>query len=268
MMDSKICRRKVRYLTKEIKPKQIGETPVFDRQSLIEGWNQGIVRSTRVGIIGAGGNGNAARQLVRLGVGRIVICDPDEVELSNLNRQFFFEKDLYKNKATSLAENLVKEATCSSLIEAYPLSFQEVIKEYPDVYTDIDIGLALVDSYEARCDIARYFLENKTPLLICGVTRDCSSGYVFYQEDGGACFGCAFPPNPAAEKDTRCREPAAIYIHSIVTGIAVFVISQMLFRKKKPLWHKYRVFIDEGGSASGNPPIRSGCHICGGKHRR
>jgi sulfur carrier protein ThiS adenylyltransferase len=65
------------------------------------------LRDARVGIIGLGGLGsNAAMMLVRSGVRRLVLADPDRVEESNLNRQLYFPDQLGRLKTEALAETL------------------------------------------------------------------------------------------------------------------------------------------------------------------
>ncbi len=66
-----------------------------------------VLSRATVGVAGCGGLGsNAAMLLVRAGVGHLVLVDFDRVELSNLNRQFFFQSDLGKPKVIALAEHL------------------------------------------------------------------------------------------------------------------------------------------------------------------
>jgi len=66
------------------------------------------IASARIGIAGAGGLGsNCAMHLVRMGFRRFVIADFDRVELSNLNRQFFFAHQVGEMKVTALQANLV-----------------------------------------------------------------------------------------------------------------------------------------------------------------
>lgn len=62
--------------------------PQYHRQSLLFGQvGQTILRHLRVGIIGAGGVGSVLVELLgRLGVGHLVVVDPDRVELTNLPR--------------------------------------------------------------------------------------------------------------------------------------------------------------------------------------
>jgi sulfur carrier protein ThiS adenylyltransferase len=66
-----------------------------------------ILSKKIVAIAGCGGLGsNAAVALARAGIGRLIIADCDVVELSNLNRQYFFLSDVGKRKTDALALHL------------------------------------------------------------------------------------------------------------------------------------------------------------------
>ena len=62
--------------------------PTYDRQARLFGdRGQAILCQQKVGVIGAGGAGSLiVEYLARLGVGHIVVADPDRIELSNLPR--------------------------------------------------------------------------------------------------------------------------------------------------------------------------------------
>jgi len=66
------------------------------------------IRESRVSIFGVGGIGSwITNGLYQIGIGEMVICDPDKVELSNLNRQLFFSKeDVGRYKVDVIKENL------------------------------------------------------------------------------------------------------------------------------------------------------------------
>lgn len=64
------------------------------------------IKNTRVAVLGCGGGSEVAHQLVRTGFVNFILADFDEVALHNLNRQFYFKKDIGKNKALALEENL------------------------------------------------------------------------------------------------------------------------------------------------------------------
>lgn len=61
---------------------------LYDRQALMFGEHgQKLLRDAKVGVIGAGGAGSLLIEyLARLGVGHVVVTDPDKIEPSNLSR--------------------------------------------------------------------------------------------------------------------------------------------------------------------------------------
>lgn len=61
----------------------------------------------KIGIAGVGGIGsNVAMHLVRSGINNLKFGDFDKIELSNLNRQFYFKEQIGQYKAECLKENL------------------------------------------------------------------------------------------------------------------------------------------------------------------
>jgi sulfur carrier protein ThiS adenylyltransferase len=80
--------------------------------ALLEYWGKDRfdqIRKMKIGIAGAGGLGsNCAGNLVRSGFRKLVICDFDTVEASNLNRQFYFLDQLGTPKVEALAKNLLR----------------------------------------------------------------------------------------------------------------------------------------------------------------
>jgi hypothetical protein len=62
--------------------------PTFDRQSRLFGdRGQAVLAGQKVGIIGVGGAGSLINEyLARLGVGHLMVVDPDRIEISNLPR--------------------------------------------------------------------------------------------------------------------------------------------------------------------------------------
>src|SRR5687767_13514685 len=92
-----------------------------DRQSKVPGFVQARISAARVLCIGAGGLISfIAPTLARKGVGGLSLLDYDAVEISNLNRQRFYEHDIGRNKALALAVNLQRECIYSTDIRGYP----------------------------------------------------------------------------------------------------------------------------------------------------
>jgi len=67
------------------------------------------IESVVIGIAGCGGLGsNCANSLIRSGFKKLLIVDYDKVEASNLNRQFYFQDQIGRNKVDCLKENLLR----------------------------------------------------------------------------------------------------------------------------------------------------------------
>lgn len=102
----------------------------------IGGEGQQKINQTGVLIVGAGGLGTVvATYLVAMGIGNVGIVDFDNIEESNLHRQFLYSsKDLGKNKAIVLASKLKlqnKFITISAFDEELTTSnFNEIVVNY------------------------------------------------------------------------------------------------------------------------------------------
>lgn len=129
------------------------------------------LQAAKVAIVGLGGLGsNVALWLARLGVGQLLLYDFDKVELSNLNRQYYFLEDVGQYKATALLRHLkavnpygnyhsrvvrltednLAELLCEAHIvcealdkpEAKALLVNGVLESFPDKYLVSASGLA------------------------------------------------------------------------------------------------------------------------------
>lgn len=261
MIETSTKSTRVLVRTKEIKSSAIGEQSVFHRQGLWAWWNQQKIADSTIVCIGAGGlGGNICKGLARTGIGRLILMDGDAVELSNLNRQPFHREDLYKNKAFALANNLKQESVGSTLIEAYSLDFEEVIEDYPDVFNKVEIAIAVVDSYESRSRICKFFLEKKIPVIYSAVSDDSDTGYVFVQKPGEACFYCAKPNELVRSGRAKCVDPSAVYIHLAMSGVIIFTVIQLIHNRTLP-WNWRETFLFAEARAI-KLPIRKDCEVC------
>ncbi len=70
---------------------------------------QQLIEKGVVGIMGLGGLGSTvAVALARIGVGKLLLADYDVVELSNLNRQYYFADQIGMLKTEALQETLIR----------------------------------------------------------------------------------------------------------------------------------------------------------------
>lgn len=247
---------------------------VFERQARIPGFNQGKLASATVVLIGAGGlGGEIGEGLVRKGVGGIKIFDADVVEPSNLNRQFFFKENIYKNKAISLAENLSWFGFGKTTLYGYPYSLEEAIALNIDL--NCSVAIVGVDNNPCRVRAASYFFKRKIPVIFTAVSEDGNSGYVFVQESkpDSPCFGCL---NPSAVEEIKNKifrypcpnTPAIKDILKTVAGLVIYSVDTLIMPRNRA-WN-YRVVYLDGSipSSSAIMKTRQGCLICADQKER
>lgn len=255
---------KAHYVAEQIMPLSEADG-VHHRQGLLENWNQSKLKNAKIGIVGAGGlGGHTANSLAREGCGRIVICDFDEIELSNLNRQLFYKDQVTKNKAIELGKNLIKECTDSSNIDSFALPFNKTIEKYPEAFFGADIILCLVDNNLTRVDVAKYGLKYDVPIVLCGVSENAKCGYVFIQKSKSGCFNCLWSMDNkgAEEKRNQCNRPSVIYIHQIMSGIVSYVTTGLIMDWTIP-WTYLEIDIDGYIRSLNKIPRKDDCKLCG-----
>jgi sulfur carrier protein ThiS adenylyltransferase len=110
----------------------------MDRNSL-----RSILSESKVGIVGAGGLGsNCAASLVRAGLKSLIIADYDRVSESNLDRQFYFYRQIGRLKVEALAENL-KAIDPGLKLEAIDARIDA--ENLPGIFSGCDVVVEAVD---------------------------------------------------------------------------------------------------------------------------
>jgi sulfur carrier protein ThiS adenylyltransferase len=120
-----------------------------------------------VGIAGCGGLGsNCAVALARVGVGKLIVADFDKIDISNLNRQYFFTDQVGQAKVIALKENIHK-IDPSIKVETHEIQLNE--ENIPLIYKDCDVIVEAFDRADMKQMIVETVLE-KIPdrYLVCG----------------------------------------------------------------------------------------------------
>ena len=124
------------------------------------------LKDKSVGIAGCGGLGsNCAVALARVGVGKLIIADFDIIEESNLNRQYYYHKQIGLKKVDCLSENIqlinpnVKVETHDIILDS-----DNII----DIYQNCDVIVEAFDKAEMKQMIIETVSEHlsQTPLII------------------------------------------------------------------------------------------------------
>jgi molybdopterin/thiamine biosynthesis adenylyltransferase len=233
-----------------------------DRQGKIPGFDQEIFSKSRVLCVGAGGLiSQIAPTLVRKGVGGIMLVDDDVVETSNLNRQRFYIKDVGRNKAVALAENLLPECIAETEICGRPFRLQEAIARGLDMWCDV--AICGVDNNSARVAASRYFRGKGIPVIFTAVSLDGDHGYVFVQERSGPCIACMFPDMIDDDRFPCPGTPAIADILQAIGSLAVYAVDTLLMNRQR-IWNYRRISLSDGSlDGASLIPARKDCPICG-----
>lgn len=179
----------------------------------IEG--QDAIIGARMLVVGAGGLGSpAALYLAAAGVGTLVLCDGDTVDLTNLQRQILHSEDnVGKLKVVSGRETLlrlnphIRVETVALRLEAAALEEQVALA---------DVVLDCTDNFDTRHAINRACVMHRKPLVSGAAIRFDGQVSVFdLRQSDSPCYHCLFPEGQEVD-EVRC---AVMGVFAPLTGI-------------------------------------------------
>ena len=171
--------------------------------------------AARALVIGAGGLGSpVALYLASAGVGSIVLCDNEDVDLTNLQRQIVHRTDAVgKRKVDSARATLAAinpEVRVEGLPERVDGKRLEILVQQADVVID---GC---DNFATRHAVNRACVRAKKPLVSGAAVRFDGQVAVFdLRASTAPCYACLFPESGESE-DVRC---AVMGVFAPLTGI-------------------------------------------------
>ena len=141
----------------------IAKSRTYARQQLIQGWDQSVMDSGCVMIVGVGALGcEIAKDFALMGVGKLILIDLDTIETSNLSRQMLFKPgDEGRYKAEVAAERL-KEMNRFLNVDFYNKKLQELPMS---LYEESDVIIMALDNFNARMDLNKICLRLKKPIV-------------------------------------------------------------------------------------------------------
>ncbi len=230
----------------------------YQRQLLVDGWDQERLKRARILIVGVGGLGGAsATYLAAAGVGYLRICDSDNVELSNLNRQTLFTtEDIGKPKASLAARRLIEQ---NPEIQIEAISDKLAEENAAELGSGCDLIVDGLDNHAGRLILNRASYDLKIP-FIYGAINEWQGQLAFLNPPKSACLACLMPDVLPVPKPTPVfgalpgvigSLQATMALRYLVTGVAA--ISNILFI--------YRA--DTAAFETVTFEKRPGCAVCG-----
>ena len=180
---------------------------------------QNLLLSSKVVILGAGGLGSSViANLAGAGIGKLIICDDDNIDLSNLNRQFIYrEQDVGKPK-TLQAQRFVENINSDVLVKMIQQTLDEAL--LVEILTDCDVLVDCTDQFSTRIAAAKASFSVKVPHIFGGAVRfdgqmaTFMAGLEGYEKS--ACFKCMFSENVKTTQVSNCAQAGIL---SPITGV-------------------------------------------------
>ncbi|MFX0007544.1 MAG: ThiF family adenylyltransferase [Promethearchaeota archaeon] len=167
------------------------DSDIFDRQKRIRGWNQNKITNSTIMVIGAGAIGNeVAKNLVLIGVGKIILIDYDVINPSNLNRCILFNAEQAKKKEYKV--DVVKSACKKLNPNVEILAIKEDLNDIDKaLYKESDIICSCVDNIEARLEANNYAFYYEKPFVDAGIEEFFGTVQSVYSGvEDAACLQC------------------------------------------------------------------------------
>lgn len=162
----------------------------------IEG--QERLAASAVLIVGLGGLGSpVAMYLAAAGVGRLLLADFDDVDLSNLQRQI-----LHTSDRIGLAKTASAQATLAALNpEVALVAVRERLTDdlLYDLVGRVDLVVDCCDNFATRFAVNRACVTAGVPLVSGAAIRLEGQVTAFSGRPGEACYQCLYPPDGATD---------------------------------------------------------------------
>lgn len=169
-------------------------------------------------IVGIGGIGSwIAEMLARMGVKEIGVIDYDIVEIHNLTRQNYIEKDIGKLKIDTLEER-IKEVNSNTKVR----KFKEIKIDY---FKDFDIFFDCVDNIETKYLLNEISVYLRKPYIFGTIAGN--SGFFGYINPDFFCFYDIYKGKKDCItcRDTGIDVSSVFFISSLMVKLFIYSIN-------------------------------------------
>lgn len=184
-------------------------------------WDE--IKTKKITIAGVGGLGMiSAEMMARCGVNSLYLFDRDVVEIVNLNRMGFHEKDIGKSKVKVLGARIqgINPEVNVEMHHGDIMLFTNE-DEFEDCVKKSDVVLMGLDNYPARMFVNQKCMKNKKTLIDAGVSRSGLSGHVHpIFPSKNACLGCTGLLQASGERGEPCTASLPTTL-AIIAGLQV-----------------------------------------------
>ena len=230
-------------------------SPRGSRQSFLGPDAQDIFARARVAVLGLGGGGShIVQQLAHVGFQQFVICDPDIVEDTNLNRLVAATEEDAKRgtRKVDVATRVIRGLAPNARIDAFFSRWEQ----NAETLRGVDLVFGCLDGYAARQSLEAFTRRYLLPLIDIGMDvhrapgeAPSMSGQVIVSMPGELCMTCIGFLNSSTltQEATNYRDagirPQVVWANGVLAstavGIAVDVLTGWSGKTAAPLYLEY-----------------------------
>jgi len=239
-------------------PLSESEIERYQRQLLVDGWDQERLKSARVLVVGVGGLGGiSATYLAAVGVGHLRICDSDRVELSNLNRQILFTaEDIGQPKAALVAKRLSAQ---NPEIKIETISDNLTETNASELASGCDLIIDGLDNHSDRLKLNNASFDLNIP-FIYGAINEWLGQVSFFNPPKTACLACLRPEELQDPKPT----PVFGALPGVIGSLQATLALRYLMTGENPVSNALLIFrADTIAFETVTFERRPGCGVCG-----
>jgi len=155
-----------------------------------------------------------------MGFGELEVIDLDTIEVSNLNRQFLFDKDSVGKPKSQVARETVLKFNPNINIKAHYADIMDQ-KFGSAFYNKFKLVINALDNKKARFHVNRMCLSADIPFLDSG-TMGFSGQVEFIKKGESMCYECLSKPEPKSYPMCTIRNTPKEPIHCIVWSKYLF----------------------------------------------
>jgi len=166
-------------------------------------------------VVGAGGLGcPAALYLAASGIGKLTLADPDQVDLTNLQRQILYRTDSIGIAKVEAARTAL--AALNPEVEVVPLIQRLDVKTLGPLVEKSDVVLDCSDNFATRHALNRACVVGHKPLVSGAAVRFDAQVAVFdLRKPDAPCYACLYPEDGEIE-EVQC---STMGVFAPLTGV-------------------------------------------------
>ncbi len=183
---------------------------------------------------GVGGGSTSALAVGRMGIGKMILIDPDKVEFENLCRTCYRFHDIGKPKVEALAD-IIRDA--NPFIEVVPIAADVTAlpeTSIVEIMEGADLLIAGTDSLAAQAEVNLWSLCFGCPAVFIGIHQGARGGRIVWTipRAGTPCYRCVSEDrysDHADATDLRGEHASildALFVDMIATKIALSILER------------------------------------------